>query len=265
MVRVAAKWGFGNAPLKNSHKAKTEASIRIVLSILERLPDDPTIHHLDAISHVKGQFTRLIKQDQWDWSTVWHLLGRPSRHFAHGISNNLGIMRTALKDRDFEAASRTKDTLISLNILKYLNLFLAQGSEYTKNSKQSGPSGYIYILSTRALPTYLKIGMTHRPVAIRAKEINSATGLIIPFGIRASWRVDNAKDVEQELHHLFVEYRIRVDREFFEIDFHQASKLINDYLRRRRVSRKTLLQDVRGNDGDGSSVQKTCRLCEKSY
>jgi hypothetical protein len=77
MVRVAAKWGFGNAPLKNSHREKTEAAIHTVIQILRDMPDSPEIEQLEAISHVKGQFTRTIKQDQWDWYTVWSLLGRP--------------------------------------------------------------------------------------------------------------------------------------------------------------------------------------------
>ena len=103
-------------------------------------------------------------------------------------------------------------------------------------SKDDASSGYIYILSTRSYPKYLKIGMTNRSVETRVKEINSSTGVMIPFGIRASWKVDDAREVEQDIHLLFQEYRVRDDREFFELDYHKASNLINDYLRRRRVT-----------------------------
>ena len=237
VLRVAAKWGFGDAPLKASHMEKTDAAIRVVLSILEHPPDSPTEEHLEAISYVKGQFTRTVKQDQWDWSTVWHLLGRPSRGFAIGISQNLGALRTALKSHDGAAATGVISALVAMNILKYLQLFLDRTSDEASMTATNSDAGYIYILSTRSLPTILKIGMTHGHVRDRAKEINSATGVIIPFGVRASWRVDNAKEVEQEIHTLLDRHRVRDDREFFEIEFNEALRLINGYLRRRRRRR----------------------------
>jgi hypothetical protein len=253
MLRVAAKWGFGDAPLKASHRDKTDAAIRVVLSILEHLPDSPTEEHLEAISHVKGQFTRTIKQDQWDWSTVWHLLGRPSRRFANGISQNLGALRTALKSYDRTAATGAISTLATLNIVKYLQLFLDRTSDEVSMTTTSSGAGYIYILSTRSLPTILKIGMTHGPVRDRAKEINSATGVIIPFGVRASWQVDDAKEAEREIHMLLDQHRVRGDREFFEIEFSEASRLINGYLRQRRLKRRKVLRPARGEDASPKS------------
>lgn len=233
MLRVHAKYGFGDAPLKLAHREKTESAIRVVLSAIENLPRSPTELHLDAISHVKGQFTRTVKQDQWDWSTVWRLLGRPSRGFADGISKNLGALRVALKNQDFPAAEIAVDAVLSKNILRYLHSFLNPVDQDVEDMRDGTDNGHIYILSTRMLPTILKIGVTQRSVEIRVKEINRATGVIVPFGVRAVWEVKKAKDAEKEIHLLFDEYRVREDREFFEINFENASKLINDYLRRR--------------------------------
>ena len=238
MIRIAAKWGFGNAPLKASHKDKTVKSIRNVLSLLGNLPEEATVDQLKSISHIKGQFTRTVKQDQWDWSTVWHLLGSPSRRFARGISTKLGSLRSELKNGELQAAASIRDDLYSLNIEKYLNVFLRSMGNEVDDAVQEGSGGHIYILSTRSFPKFLKIGMTQRSVETRMKEINSATGVMIPFGVRASWKVDDAKAVETAIHKLFYGYRVRDDREFFEIEFYKACKIINYYLRYRRLNRR---------------------------
>lgn len=232
MDKIHAKWGFGNAPLKDNHRAMTEAAIRAVTTLLESLPDPATVEQLEAISHVKGQFTRTVKQDQWDWFTVWALLGRPSRQPANAISKTLGLLRTALKTSDRNAAEQAASELRGTDIMRYFDSFLAGGRE---SARQDGTVGFIYVLSTRAQPRLLKIGITQRTVEVRVKEINSATGVIVPYGVRAVWRVDDAAGVEQELHAILAEHRIRADREFFELDFFEASRLINDYLGARRL------------------------------
>lgn len=241
-VRVHAKWGFGNAPLKSSHREKTEAAILEVLRILEDLPEKPELEQLEAISHIKGQFTRTIKQDQWDWSTVWSLLGRPSRQPANKISKTLGQLRLALKNQDRQLAEQIQSELEATEIIRYLDNFLAGGRD---KDRQEGSTGYVYILSTRSQPRFLKIGMTQRSIDARVKEINAATGVVIPYGVRAVWKVDNASEVERELHALLAEFRVRSDREFFELEFNQASQLINDHLGARRILKKSQKSIVR--------------------
>jgi hypothetical protein len=231
-TKVHAKWGFGNAPLKKEHREKAVQSIKMLIEIIDKPQFPPTDDQLDAISYVKGQFTRTVKQDQWDWSTVWTLLGRPSRTPANRISRKLSELRLALRISDKEAVAAIISDLYEMNIVRYLDNFIVGGSEL---QRQPGNTGFIYILSTRSQPQFLKIGMTQRTVDERVKEINSATGVIIPYGIRAVWWVDNAAQVEKDLHQLMNDYRVRMDREFFEIAYDKASHTINNYLSARRL------------------------------
>lgn len=229
MTKIHAKWGFGNAPLKPEHYQKTVNAIGIVVELIADVPDVATTCQLDAISHVKGQFTRVVKQDQWDWCTVWLLLGRPSRAPARAISSGLAVFRCALVAGDRDAAMAAADSLRATAMHAYLDNFLV-GEERTLEPG----GGHIYILSTRSQPNLLKIGVTERSVEQRVREINSATGVAIPFGIRAVWRVRDAGSVERDIHRLLAEYRVRSDREFFEMDFRLALQLVNDYLNGRR-------------------------------
>ena len=232
MDKIHAKWGFGNAPLKERHRAQAVEAINAVTAILESLPASATPEQLEAISYVKGQFTRTLKQDQWDWYTVWALLGRPSRTPANAISKALAHLRMSLKQGDRGAAERAVSELLAADILRYFDNFLADGRE---PARQVGKKGFLYVLGTRNQPRLLKIGVTQRTVEVRVKEINSATGVVVPYGVRAVWRVDDAAAVEREIHALLAPYRVRADREFFEIGFNEASRLINDHLGARRM------------------------------
>jgi hypothetical protein len=227
--RVYAKWGFGDAPLKRKHREQFEAAIKSLLSLIAE--QEFNASQLGNISIVKGLFSRSWKQDQWDWATVWRLLGRPSTNTSTHISHNLAELRRNIQTGDSASCSRVIQELRNAGIERLLKNFL----EGRGGQKIGGEdSGHIYVLSTREQPRFLKIGFTSRDVEERVKEINSATGVIFPFGIRAVWEVDNAPQIEVHLHQMLNEFRVRSDREFFEIDFFTAKRLINQYLRDRR-------------------------------
>ena len=57
---------------------------------------------------------------------------------------------------------------------------------------------------------------------------------MIPYGVRAMWIIKSAKEVEAELHSLLAPFRIRQDREFFQIEFSDAFKFIAGYVREKR-------------------------------
>lgn len=173
---------------------------------------------LGALSEVKGLFSRVVKQNQWDWFVVFEQLGRPGRKFCLKVINYLSVTRNNIKNQ--------KETIFTNS---ELNATLIRILE---NFPQNSPSDaeQIYILSTRDAPDILKIGFTRRSVIDRANEINSATGVLVPFGVRAVWRVKDARDFEKKIHKLFEEYRIRKDREFFKIPFSTAVRVVDDFL-----------------------------------
>ncbi|MDT9698780.1 GIY-YIG nuclease family protein [Streptomyces sp. P17] len=89
--------------------------------------------------------------------------------------------------------------------------------------------GFVCVLSTRETPEMLKIGYTNRDPLTRAKEINSATGVIIPWGVRGAWTAAHAHRAEAEIHALLADYRVRKDREFFHRPFAEAARIIEQY------------------------------------
>ncbi len=62
------------------------------------------------------------------------------------------------------------------------------------------------------------------------RAINSATGVLVPYGVRLLWGVRDARRVEAQVHRLLADYRIRADREFFELHHRDAARLIQAHL-----------------------------------
>lgn len=90
--------------------------------------------------------------------------------------------------------------------------------------------GFLYLLSSRENKKLLKIGQTRRDIVKRVDEINRATGVVEPLGVRHLWRVRDPVRAERDVHQLLAQHRVRVDREFFLMEFHEAVRLIEDYL-----------------------------------
>ncbi|MFG1755462.1 GIY-YIG nuclease family protein [Streptosporangium sandarakinum] len=140
------------------------------------------------------------------------------------MSNTLLPLRRSMKGADATAENRAVAELIYCGIQGTLERFILGMPE------RKPDCGFLYILSTRDKPTFLKIGYADRDVRTRVREINSATGVIVPYGAREIWIFPRARNVEANVHALLTEFRVRKDREFFEVKFSDAAKVIDEYL-----------------------------------
>ena len=234
--RIAQKWGFGMAPPKGSTLRARNTACEKVLDLLrtDRLPE-VKIDVLEAVSMVKGLFMRVVRQNQWDWFTVAGQLGYPSGRLARVIADESSKLRSAIKFRDAGAFDVARTKLARLPTRRCLGMHLGRASI----TEEPG-AGWVYVLSTRELPELLKVGMTTRSVEQRAREINGATGVAIPFGVRRCWRVFEPAKAERLAHQALEEYRVREDREFFRVAFRDAARLVEEAIGRSHLEIRTL-------------------------
>jgi hypothetical protein len=219
------KWGFGMAPISPLMQGRYDFAVQGILAVfVENLPCEEV--DPDLLSELKGMFNRCIRQDQWDWFSVYTQFGEPKRGDMQRIGPLLYDLRASTIAGNIDSFYNMKQKLQDTNLLKYLRTFYAGGLTVDSD----GVSGWIYILSTRQQPKILKIGMTTRSVFQRVKEINGATGVLYPFSARAVYRVTDAVTAEKEVFALMQEYRIRPDREFFEVDYAVAARKIGQLL-----------------------------------
>lgn len=100
-------------------------------------------------------------------------------------------------------------------------------------------SGYIYILSKPSMKGLLKIRLSARPVQERVAELNSATGVPMPFKIEAYFISSDPEAHEQKIHAMLADYRVK-GKEFFDVPFSEALRVVESVCNRQPVHSSTL-------------------------
>ena len=226
MIMKIPKWGFGMAPLTPNIEKSYRKSIVSVRNFVGESKVVISKDLTDDISKVKGLFNRIKRQDQWDWFTVNMYFDYPHPKDIACIISSLASLRKALIDNNDNLRLDALIRLIKSRFLIYCDNFLA----FDINAEST--TEYLYILSRKEQREILKIGMTTRNVQKRVNEINSATGVVFPFSARKVYKIKDARLVEKKVHTLLSSYRIRKDREFFNINFADACSIIEKYLMR---------------------------------
>lgn len=223
---MIAKWGFGNAPISSRMRERYDTAVHTVSNFMHGFPvETETVPA--AISELKGMFNRCVRKDQWDYATVREELGNPPVSQAKRIASNLQELRRALIAPNAEAADTSKHQLERNGLFLYLDNY----QTYSQRTCGVHAEGWIYVLSRREQPNILKVGMTERSVSERVKEINAATGIVFPFGARYVYRVSDAAKTERLVHQALDEYRIRSDREFFDVQPGKADSIIRECIK----------------------------------
>lgn len=230
---IHQKWGFGMAPPTPETQALRKRAAEHLMAFLDadaRHDDLP-----DALSEMKGLFSRVALQDQWDWFSTSRALGYPSARMAKVVAGTIGAARRALVRGETDFLREQWSLLRRLPCRSCVRVLLG-----TAHIADEEGAGWIYLLSTREMPDLLKIGMTTRSVEERLREINGATGVAFPFGVRRCWRTRDPASTERLVHEALAEHRVRTDREFFRASFRDAAKIIDDALVRTQLELRTL-------------------------
>ncbi len=213
------------APISLNMRRRYDDAIQHLSDILNK---SITIEEVnpDLLSEFKGMVNRCIREDQWDWFSVHAEFGHPPKSQLKRIIPCVISLRKSSLSNSLSDFNQQLLLLINQGVLQIIHVY----QEDLKNQIYSEGAGWIYVLSQRENPKILKIGKTDRSVSQRVREINSATGVLIPWAARRVYRVKNAKAAEASIHQLLSEYRVRSDREFFNLDFFVADEVITNFI-----------------------------------
>lgn len=93
--------------------------------------------------------------------------------------------------------------------------------------------GELYVLRcTLMRDEVYKVGWTSGSSSDRAKELSAATGVPISFEVVHSWKHDDARSLEAEVHAMMAPYRLNNQREFFQIEFGSIKRIIEQTIDR---------------------------------
>jgi hypothetical protein len=97
--------------------------------------------------------------------------------------------------------------------------------------EKTGPDpGIVYVLRTSSNGDDIyKVGLTRRTAEERGRELNT-TGVALPFGVLANWRVGNCRKAEAEVHKRLAAYRLNPRREFFRADLRVIIQAVQDVI-----------------------------------
>jgi len=96
--------------------------------------------------------------------------------------------------------------------------------------KHETTNGYIYILTNKAFPKYIKIGSTMKDPKIRADEL-TGTGLPFPYEVMFKILTKNCEILEKKIHIILDKKRINLEREFFECSIEEAKNIIIEVIK----------------------------------
>ena len=96
--------------------------------------------------------------------------------------------------------------------------------------KHETTDGYIYILSNKAFPNYIKIGSTMKDPRIRAHEL-TGTGVPFPYEVKFKILTKNCEILEKKVHTILDKKRVDLEREFFECSIEEAKKIIENVVK----------------------------------
>lgn len=84
---------------------------------------------------------------------------------------------------------------------------------------------FVYILTNEAMPGYIKIGLTDKPITERVLGLDN-TSVAVPFQCYYAARVDDNQKIEKALHTAFGDFRVRPNREFFKMDPYKVKAIL---------------------------------------
>lgn len=124
--------------------------------------------------------------------------------------------------------------------------------------KETAEKGIVYVLTNDYMPGLVKIGYTAQSIKERLKELDK-TGTPWPFRCHFAIETERYKEIEKLAHEAFAGYRVRENREFFEISPEKAVAAL-------RISgAKELKLDDEAIDEDGNTIVNPKEVRKKRF
>lgn len=123
---------FGRADMHTLKNRHIEAADHVAYLVLSDISHSSKVD-LDQVSHAKGLLSRCVRKDQWDWYTIYKLLGKPPERTLHQGRHALSKLRTAAQKNNHSGVQQYVNQLESTGVARRFAYFVRQvnlGNEY---------------------------------------------------------------------------------------------------------------------------------------
>ena len=95
------------------------------------------------------------------------------------------------------------------------------------NKKLSENLNFVYILSNKSYENTYKVGWTSMLPEERAEQLSRETGVLYPFKVVYKKKFKDAEKTEKKIHKNFNKYRVKRNKEYFEINLDELKDYID--------------------------------------
>jgi len=132
----------------------------------------------------------------------------------------------SVKDAKYFTLTPSKQTGFE-DITYYLDQRVTMFEGMSNLSKDG--TGWVYMFSNPSFKdNQYKIGYTNQTLEERGKQLGRSTSVPVPFELKFAFRCFHADLLEREVHKALKSHRIANDREFFNVSYREARKIIED-------------------------------------
>jgi hypothetical protein len=139
------------------------------------------------------------------------------------LENN--FMGENLKNASYFTIEPHPDSILKKEGWEIVKYYTSKRKGIYENNNGEG-NQWVYILSNPSIPGVLKIGYTNYSPELRAKQISSSTGVVVPYKVEWAFKCSDGFLLESKIHNALKDFRINNQREFFLIDLEEAKKII---------------------------------------
>ena len=148
-------------------------------------------------------------------------------HFINEL-NNIDIQETENEFKQFlKGQKEIFYQSVIIPLLKWKKSSSEKLMQELRIKKHETTKGYIYILTNKSFPDFIKIGSTMRDPRIRANEL-TGTGVPFPYEVEYKIATKNCEILEKKVHTILEKKRVDIEREFFKCSVDEAKKIINE-------------------------------------
>jgi hypothetical protein len=216
---------FGMSDLSMKVNREYTTAILTVFNFLKTgllLTESDKLDLTESISVVKGMVNRCVKQDQWDWFTVYTHLGEPDPKNLAQIVNLLIDLRRAVLASETVKISSTCSHLVKLCFYD-ISLFFLESKHLT----YSGDGGRVMLLSEKGTKNLIYLRTTRGDVFSLLCEVNRSGAAIGPRGV---FHVKNMKLAEKVITEELSHHVLHLYDYSFKCGYSQLSKDIKALL-----------------------------------
>ena len=140
-------------------------------------------------------------------------------------NNDLGYnsVQEVIKEETFKT---WKSELIEY-LEKYLRKVVLNLRSKERNKKLSENLNSVYILSNKSYENTYKVGWTSMLPEERAEQLSRETGVLYPFKVVYKKKFKDAEKTEKKIHKNFNKYRVKRNKEYFEINLDELKDYID--------------------------------------